>query len=59
MRDLEMEWGGGMNYRFNPFYHFIECFFLDDQLGTMLDVFATYFAHIPHYGIVKLAPIFE
>jgi len=35
MRDLEMEWGGGMNYRINPFYYFIECSFLDSQLETM------------------------
>lgn len=35
MRDLEMEWGGGMNYRINPFYYFIESFFLDSQLETM------------------------
>jgi len=59
MRNLEMEWGGGMNYRIDSFYYFIECSFLDSQLETMLDVFATYFAHIRHYGIFELALIPE
>ena len=59
MRNLEMEWGGGMNYRINPFYHFIESFFLDSQLQQYVNVLATYFAHIRHYGIFELALILE
>jgi hypothetical protein len=61
MSDLKMEWGGGVNYRINPFYYFIESAFLYPQLQGKDQIRepATYFTHIRHYSIFELALILE